>query len=54
MEGLSKMDKKEFLELRDSLQQFEEEHYLELSNEETPVLISMINMITEYIVGLEE
>ena len=44
------MDKKEFLELRDNLQQFEEEHSLELiTNKETQALTLMISVMTDYI-----
>ena len=44
------MDKKEFLELRDKLQQFEEEHSLELiTNKETQALNLMISVMTDYI-----
>ena len=45
-----KMNKAEFLELRDSLQQFEEEHSLELiTNKETQALNLMISVMTDYI-----
>ena len=45
------MNKQEFLELRDKLQQFEEEHDVELIMEETQALILMIRIITEYSKG---
>ena len=49
------MDKKEFLELRDKLQQFEEEHSLELiTNKETQALNLMISVMTDYITHCEE
>ena len=44
------MEKQEFLELRNRLQQFEEEHSLELiSNAETKALTLMISVMTDYI-----
>ena len=44
------MDKKEFMNLRDKLQQFEEEHSLELiTNKETQALNLMISIMTDYI-----
>lgn len=45
------MDKQEFLELRNKLQQFEEEHSLELIYKETQTLNHMIITITEFIDG---
>ena len=48
------MDKKEFLELRNQLQQFEEEHSLELiTNKETQALNIMISVMTDYITHFE-
>ena len=48
------MDKKEFLELRNQLQQFEEEHSLELiTNKETQALNIMISVMTDYITCFE-
>lgn len=47
------MDIKEFLDLKNKLQQFEEEHSLELSEVEARDLLSVIGMVNEYIVGLE-
>ena len=49
------MDKAEFMELRNKLQQFEEEHGSELSCEnETKSLMSMISICTDYIMNMEE
>ena len=49
-ELIKKMDKKEFMKLREMLQQFEEEHSLELMNEkETQFLMGMIGITTDYI-----
>ena len=49
------MDKKEFLDLRNKLQQFEEEHSLELiTNKETQALNLMISVMTDYITHFKE
>ena len=49
------MDKKEFLDLRNKLQQFEEEHSIELMNDkETQALIITIGIMTDYITHFEE
>ena len=49
------MDKNDFLELRNKLQQFEEEHSLELmTDKETQALTLMISVMTDYITHYEE
>lgn len=49
------MDKKEFMDLRNKLQQFEEEHSLELiTDKETQALNIMISVMTDYITHFDE
>ena len=49
------MNKSEFMELRNQLQQFEEEHNLELlTNNETKALNLMISITTDYINHFED
>lgn len=49
------MNKKEFMDLKDLLQQFEEEHSLEcLNRRETDSLILMISIVNDYIVNYDE
>ena len=47
------MNKSELLELRNRLQDFEEGHSLELLDNETESLNTMLDMLTEYINGYD-